>query len=148
MEAQSTHTTGPGLQLPEKSYLNETTGIRSWLLTVDHKRIALLYLVSVTFFFFVGGFFAMMIRLHLLTPSGYMLSADTYNRMFTMHGVTMVFFFLIPSIPAILGNFLIPLMVGAKDLAFPKINLLSWYIYIIGGAFTSGTSPSPIPSMS
>jgi cytochrome c oxidase subunit 1 len=136
MEAHSTHATRPGLQLPEKSYLNETTGIRSWLLTVDHKRIALLYLVSVTFFFFVGGFFAMMIRLHLLTPSGYMLSPDVYNRMFTMHGVTMVFFFLIPSIPAILGNFLIPLMVGAKDLAFPKINLLSWYIYIIGGAFT------------
>ena len=130
------HSKAPGLQLPEKSYLNETTGIRSWLLTVDHKRIALLYLVSVTFFFFIGGFFAMMIRLHLLTPSGYMLSPDTYNRMFTMHGVTMVFFFLIPSIPAILGNFMIPLMVGAKDLAFPKINLLSWYIYIVGGAFT------------
>src|SRR5271170_7245576 len=116
----STQASGTALQMPEKSYLNETYGIRSWLLTVDHKRIALLYLASVTFFFFIGGFFAMMIRLHLLTPSGYLLSADTYNRMFTMHGVTMVFFFLIPSIPAILGNFLIPLMVGAKDLAFPK----------------------------
>jgi cytochrome c oxidase subunit I len=119
----------------EKNYLNQTQGIRSWLLTTDHKRIALLYLASVTFFFFIGGFFAMMIRLNLLTPSG-LISADTYNRMFTMHGVTMVFFFLIPSIPAILGNFLIPLMIGAKDLAFPRINLLSWYIYIIGGCFT------------
>jgi cytochrome c oxidase subunit 1 len=126
----------PTAVLPKTHYLNATYGIRSWLLTTDHKRIAMLYLASVTFFFFIGGFFAMMIRLHLLTPSGYMLSADTYNRMFTMHGVTMVFFFLIPSIPAVLGNFLIPLMVGAKDLAFPKINLLSWYIYIVGGAFT------------
>ena len=123
-------------KFPEKHYLNQTYGIRSWLLTTDHKRIALLYLVSVTFFFFVGGFFAMMIRLHLLTPDGYLLSADTYNKMFTMHGVAMIFFFLIPSIPAILGNFLIPLMIGAKDLAFPKINLLSWYIYIVGGCFT------------
>src|SRR5574340_295218 len=122
--------------MPEKHYLNATYGIRSWLLTTDHKRIALLYLISVTFFFFIGGFFAMMIRLHLLTPSGYLLSADTYNRMFTMHGVAMIFFFLIPSIPAVMGNFLIPLMIGAKDLAFPKINLLSWYVYVVGGLFT------------
>ena len=128
--------TGPALKLPEKHYLNATYGIRSWLLTTDHKRIALLYLASVTFFFFIGGFFAMMIRLHLLTPNGYLLTPDQYNRMFTMHGVTMIFFFLIPSIPAVMGNFLIPLMIGAKDLAFPKINLLSWYIYIIGGLCT------------
>ncbi|HJY92246.1 MAG TPA: cbb3-type cytochrome c oxidase subunit I, partial [Candidatus Acidoferrum sp.] len=123
-------------QLPEKHYLNETYGIRSWLLTTDHKRIALLYLFSVTLFFFIGGFFAMMIRLHLLTPSGYLLSADAYNRMFTMHGVAMIFFFLIPSIPAVLGNFLVPLMIGAKDLAFPRINLLSWYVYVVGAVFT------------
>ena len=121
---------------PEKSYLNETYGIRSWLLTTDHKRIGLLYLASVTLFFFIGGFFAMMIRLHLLNPAGTMLTADEYNRMFTMHGVAMIFFFLIPSIPAVLGNFLIPLMIGAKDLAFPKINLLSWYVYVVGGIFT------------
>ncbi len=126
----------PAPVFPERNYLNETYGIRSWLLTTDHKRIALLYLASVTFFFFIGGFFAMMIRLHLLTPSGYMLSADTYNRMFTMHGVAMIFFFLIPAVPAVLGNFLIPLMIGAKDLAFPKINLLSWYVYVVGGTFT------------
>src|SRR3974377_379856 len=123
-------------QFPQKHYLNQTYGIRSWLLTTDHKRIALLYLVSVTFFFFIGGFFAMMIRLHLLTPNGYLLTPDQYNRMFTMHGVAMIFFFLIPSIPAVMGNFLIPLMIGAKDLAFPKINLLSWYIYVVGAAFT------------
>jgi cytochrome c oxidase subunit 1 len=132
----TTNATAPELQIPEKNYLNETYGIRSWLLTTDHKRIALLYLLSVTFFFFVGGFFAMMIRLHLLTPTGYLLTPDQYNRMFTQHGVAMVFFFLIPSIPAVLGNFLIPLMIGAKDLAFPKINLLSWYIYVLGAAFT------------
>ena len=85
--------------------------------------------------FFVGGFFAMLIRLELLTPAGDLVSSDTYNKLFTMHGITMVFFFLIPSVPAVLGNFLIPLMVGAKDLAFPRINLLSWYLYIIGATF-------------
>jgi cytochrome c oxidase subunit 1 len=132
----NTYSTPPVLEIPEKNYLNETYVIRSWLLTTDHKRIALLYLMSVTLFFFIGGFFAMMIRLHLLTPTGYLLTPDAYNRMFTQHGVAMVFFFLIPSIPAVLGNFLIPLMIGAKDLAFPKINLLSWYIYVLGAAFT------------
>src|SRR6201992_2663551 len=121
--------------MPETHYLNASYGIRSWLLTTDHKRIALLYLFSVTFFFFVGGLFATMIRVHLLTPSGFLVSPETYNKLFTMHGVAMIFFFLIPSIPAVLGNFLIPLMIGAKDLAFPKINLLSWYIYLIGGGF-------------
>src|SRR5215472_2394975 len=116
-----------------ETYLNREYGIKSWLLTVDHKRIALLYLISITFFFFIGGFFALLIRLELLTPAGDLVQADTYNKLFTMHGQVMVFFFLIPSIPAVLGNFLIPLMVGAKDLAFPRINLLSWYIYIIAG---------------
>src|SRR5271154_1610938 len=126
----------PMPQPERENYLNKEYGVWSWLLTTDHKRIALLYLLSVTLFFFIGGFFAMMIRLHLLTPSGYLLTPDTYNRMFTMHGVAMIFFFLIPSIPAVLGNFLIPLMIGAKDLAFPKINLLSWYIYVVGACFT------------
>ena len=121
-------------QLPKEHYLNATYGIRSWLLTTDHKRIAILYLISVTFFFFVGGIFATLIRIHLLTPNGYLVSPETYNKLFTMHGVAMIFFFLIPSIPAVLGNFLIPIMIGAKDLAFPKINLLSWYIYLVGGA--------------
>jgi cytochrome c oxidase subunit I len=116
-----------------ENYLNAEYGIRSWLLTTDHKRIALLYLISITFFFFVGGFFALLIRLELLTPAGDLVLADTYNKLFTLHGQVMVFFFLIPSIPATLGNFLVPMMVGAKDLAFPRINLLSWYLYIIGG---------------
>ena len=116
-----------------ENYLNQEYGIKSWLLTVDHKRIALLYLMSITFFFFIGGFFALLIRLELLTPAGDLVQADTYNKLFTMHGQVMVFFFLIPSIPAVLGNFLVPLMIGAKDLAFPRINLLSWYLYIIAG---------------
>jgi cytochrome c oxidase subunit I len=115
-------------------YLNKEYGIRSWLLTTDHKRIALLYLISITFFFFVGGLFALLIRLELLTPAGDLVQADTYNKLFTMHGQVMIFFFLIPSIPAVLGNFLVPLMIGAKDLAFPRINLLSWYLYVIAGA--------------
>lgn len=120
----------------EVNYLNVEHGWKSWLFTTDHKRIAILYLISLTFFFFVGGAFASLIRLELLTPAGDLVSGETYNRLFTMHGIVMIFFFLIPSIPAVLGNFLIPIMIGAKDLAFPKINLLSWYIYIIGGIFT------------
>src|ERR1051325_8868387 len=114
-------------------YLNISYGIRSWLFTTDHKRIAWLYLISVTVFFFIGGFFATLIRLELLTPQGDMVQSETYNKLFTMHGIIMIIFFLIPAIPAVLGNFLVPLMVGAKDLAFPRINLLSWYIYILGG---------------
>jgi cytochrome c oxidase subunit 1 len=114
-------------------YLNADYGSKSWLFTTDHKRIALLYLISITAFFFVGGFFAVLMRLELLTPRGDMVQSDTYNRFFTMHGIIMVFFFLIPSIPATLGNFILPIQIGAKDLAFPKINLLSWYIYIVGG---------------
>jgi cytochrome c oxidase subunit 1 len=115
------------------SYLNAPYGIAAWLLTKDHKRIAMLYLISITIFFSVGGLFALGIRLELLTPQGDMFPADTYNKLFTLHGVVMIFFFLIPSIPATLGNFLIPIMCGTKDLAFPRINLLSWYLYIIGG---------------
>src|SRR5918999_509922 len=122
--------------LPREHYLNIRYGILSWLLTKDHKRIALLYLISITAFFFLGGLFAVLIRLELATPAGDMVSSDTYNKLFTMHGVVMVFFFLIPSIPAVLGNFLIPMMIGAKDLAFPKLNLLSWYIYMLGGVIT------------
>ena len=116
-----------------ENYLNKGYGIKSWLLTTDHKRIALLYLITITFFFFIGGFFALLIRLELLTPAGDLVQADTYNKLFTMHGQVMVFFFLIPAVPAVLGNFLIPMMIGAKDLAFPRINLLSWYLLVIGG---------------
>jgi cytochrome c oxidase subunit 1 len=124
------------LALPRENYLNAQYGLRSWLLTKDHKRIAILYLISVTAFFFLGGFFALLIRLELLTPEGDLVGPDTYNRLFTMHGIVMVFFFLIPSIPATLGNFLMPIMLGAKDLAFPKINLGSWYVYNLAALFT------------
>src|SRR6202007_3109300 len=116
-----------------ETYLNREYGIKSWFLTVEHKRLALLYLMGITFFFFIGGFFALLIRLELLTPAGDLVQADTYNKLFTMHGQVMVFFFLIPAVPAVLGNFLIPIMIGAKDLAFPRINLLSWYLLIAGG---------------
>jgi cytochrome c oxidase subunit 1 len=121
---------------PRPSYLENGHTWQSWLLTRDHKRIALLYLAGITLFFALGGVFALLIRLELLTPRGDLVEAETYNKLFTMHGVAMVFFFLIPSIPAVLGNFLVPLMIGAKDLAFPRINLLSWYIYMLGGIFT------------
>ncbi len=117
-------------------YLNVSYGVKSWLLTTDHKRIALLYLASVTLFFLLGGAFATLIRLELMTPAGDLVQSQTYNKLFTMHGVIMVFFFLIPSIPAVLGNFLVPMMIGAKDLAFPRLNLASWYIYTLGGLFT------------
>src|ERR1041385_1355691 len=126
-------------EIPEPSkvnYINAQYGLKSWLLTKDHKRIALLYLGSITFFFFIGGIYAMLIRLELLTPQGDFLSSTTYNKVFTQHGIIMIFFFLIPSIPATLGNFLVPMMIGAKDLAFPRINLLSWYIYMLGGVVT------------
>jgi cytochrome c oxidase subunit 1 len=122
--------------LPRVHYMNVDYGIRSWLFTTDHKRIALLYLASVTFFFFLGGLMAVLIRLELITPAGDLVQPETYNKLFTMHGVLMVFFFLIPTVPAVLGNFLIPLMIGARDLAFPKLNLLSWYIFTVGGMFT------------
>lgn len=115
-----------------RDYLNTDYGFFSWLLTKDHKRIGILYMISVTALFILGGFFAMMMRIELLTPEGDLLTSDTYNKFFTLHGIVMIFFFLIPAIPAVLGNFILPIMLGAKDLAFPKINLLSWYLYMIG----------------
>src|SRR5947207_6279706 len=118
---------GPGV----RNYLNEDYGFFSWILTTDHKPIAILYLISVSIMFVLGGFFAMMMRIELLTPEGDLLTSDTYNKFFTLHGVVMIFFFLNPVVPAVLANFLLPIMLGAKDLAFPKINLLSWYLYMI-----------------
>ncbi|MCA9184781.1 MAG: cytochrome c oxidase subunit I [Planctomycetales bacterium] len=118
------------------NYLNANYSPWSWLFSTDHKRVAILYLISITLFFFVGGATAVLFRLELMTPRGDLVISETYNKLFTMHGIIMVFFFLIPSIPAVLGNFLIPMMIGARDLAFPKLNLLSWYIYSIGGVFT------------
>jgi len=121
---------------PRVNYLNAEYGVKSWLLTTDHKRIALLYLATITLFFFVGGIFAVLIRLELLTPQGDLVTAETYNRMFTMHGLIMIFFFLIPGVPAVLGNFLVPMMIGARDLAFPRVNLLSWYVFVVGGVLS------------
>jgi len=120
------------------NYLNHQSTVASWLLTKDHKRIGLMYMVVVTIAFIIGAFFAAMIRAELATPAGDLLSADVYNRVFTMHGVAMVFFVLIPAVPAILGNFVLPLMLGAKDVAFPKLNLLSWYVFVLGLLFTLG----------
>ena len=119
-----------------KNYLNETYGLKSWLLSLDHKRIGIMYLITISAFFILGGIFASFIRLELLTPKGDLFEAETYNRIFTMHGVVMIFFFLIPSIPAVLGNFLLPLMLGTRDVAFPRLNLLSFYLYGFGGTFT------------
>jgi cytochrome c oxidase subunit 1 len=115
------------------TYLNAEHTVRSWLLTFDHKRIGVMYLIAVTVFFLLGALFAALVRLELTTPAGDLMSADMYNKMFTLHGVVMVFFVLIPSIPATLGNFLIPIMIGARDVAFPRLNLLSWYLFMAGG---------------
>src|SRR6266446_4074859 len=123
-------------QEPRETYLNVAHGLMSWLLTKDHKRIAILYLLTVTAMFFIGGVAITIARLNLMTPDGRLVEADTYNRLFTLHGVIMVFFFLVPVIPTVLGNFLIPLMIGAKDLAFPRINLASWYLFVIAAGWT------------
>ena len=117
------------------NYLTASWGIKSWLLTTDHKRIALLYLASISVMFFIGGMFAVLMRIHLIEPQGALVAPDTYNKLFSAHGIIMVFFFLVPSIPATLGNFLVPMMIGARDLAFPRLNLLSWYLYITGASF-------------
>jgi cytochrome c oxidase subunit 1 len=121
---------------PKTNYLTNGFTLKSWLLTKDHKRIAIMYLITVSMFFFAGGLYASAIRLELLTPASDLLESGTYNKVFTQHGVLMIFFFLIPSIPAVLGNFLLPIMIGAKDLALPRVNLLSLYIYWVGGGLT------------
>ena len=119
-----------------RNYLTEDNSIRSWFFTTDHKRVAILYFVGITLFFFIGGAAATLIRLELIEPHGHLVTSDTYNRLFTMHGIIMVWFFLIPSIPSTLGNFIVPLMIGARDLAFPRLNLTSWYLFMAGGATT------------
>ncbi|MBX5490283.1 MAG: cytochrome c oxidase subunit I [Chloroflexi bacterium] len=117
------------------SYATVSYGLRSWLLTTDHKRIAILYMISITVLFVIGGLAATLMRVELLTPGGRLMDDATYNKLFSVHGIIMVFFFLIPSIPTVLGNFLVPLMIGARDLAFPRLNLASWYIFMLGAAF-------------
>ncbi len=126
-----------GTESHHASYLVEPKGLKSWLTTVDHKRLGIMYLASISFAFFLGGIFALLVRLSLLNPKhvifGHVLmSAETYNKAFTLHGAIMVFLFIIPSIPAAMGNFVLPLMLGAKDVAFPRLNLCSYYIYVTG----------------
>ena len=116
----------------QPSYLADRS-ISSWLFTTDHKRIGILYMISITCFFAVGGVAALLIRLSLLTPNNLFLRAEAYNKLFSLHGIVMVWFFLIPSIPAVLGNFVLPLMLGARDVAFPRINLTTWYLFMAGG---------------
>ncbi len=135
MQTQDAITPGYAMR-PKLNYLTNGTTLKSWLLTKDHKRIAIMYLITVSLFFMMGGLYAATIRLELLTPASDLLETGTYNKVFTQHGILMIFFFLIPSVPAVLGNFLIPIMIGAKDLALPRINLLSLYIYWIGGGLT------------
>jgi len=131
-EATTPSTPGPA----PASYLTERRGLGSWLFTLDHKRIGLMYLMAIGLFFLVAGILAMVIRTELMTPQADLItSSDTYNKLFTLHGAMMIFLFIIPSIPAVLGNFLLPLMIGAKDVAFPRLNLLSFYIYVLGAIF-------------
>jgi len=121
---------------PDKHYLNEEKGLWAWLTTVDHKKIGLMYLASIALFFLFGGILALMIRTELWTPARNFMDADLYNQVFTLHGAIMIFFFLVPSVPTVLGNFILPLQLGAKDVAFPRLNLASFYIYVIGALFT------------
>lgn len=125
----------PRTTLPAKHYLNESHGLASWMFTLDHKRIGLMYLIGVTASFFLGGAFALLVRTELFLPGPTIMTASIYNQMFTLHGAVMVFLFIIPGIPAALGNFVLPLMLGAKDVAFPRLNLLSFYLWMIGAAF-------------
>ena len=121
---------------PRPDYLRHGSTVTSWLTTTDHKRIAILYAITITIFFFMGGVAITLVRLELFTPNGGLVTSDTYNKLFSFHGIVMVWFFLVPSIPNTLGNFLLPLMIGAPDVAFPRLNLLSWYLTIAAGVFT------------
>jgi len=114
------------------SYLRDGTTVMSWLNTRDHKRVGVMFLASVLVFFLLGGVFALLIRMKLLQPGPFLFDALTYNRLFTLHGVIMIFFFMIPAIPGAFGNFMLPLMLGARDVAFPRLNLASWYVYLAG----------------
>ncbi|HEX2612606.1 MAG TPA: cbb3-type cytochrome c oxidase subunit I, partial [Fibrobacteria bacterium] len=114
------------------NYLKASSGLKNWLVTVDHKRIGMMYLASILLFFITGGLYAFLFRLELWSPLPNFISPDTYNHFFTMHGVIMVFLVVVPGIPGALGNFLLPIQIGAKDLAFPKLNITSLYLYWIG----------------
>ena len=124
---------------PGSSYLAHGRGIRSWLLTVDHKRIGIMYLVLIGVSLFLGGVFALVLRLNLWRPEGGLVSNDAYNKLFTLHGAVMIFLFVIPGIPSALGNFVVPLQVGAKDVAFPRVNLLSFWLFAAGAVLFVAT---------
>lgn len=111
---------------------NKYTGIRSWLLTTDHKKIGLMYFAAILFFFLVGAIIGLLMRLELIAPGRTIMGPQTYNTLFTLHGVIMIFLFIVPGLPAIFGNFFLPIQIGARDVAFPRLNLLSWYVYIVG----------------
>jgi cytochrome c oxidase subunit 1 len=117
------------------NYLTHTRGFLSWALTLDHKRIGMMYLVSIMASFLLGGIFALLIRTELISPGRTMMQASTYNQYFTLHGAVMTFLFIIPGIPAALGNFVLPIMLGAKDVAFPRLNLASFYLWLLGAVF-------------
>ncbi|HNM14009.1 MAG TPA: cytochrome c oxidase subunit I [bacterium] len=121
--------------MPEHHFLNSPQGLKSWLLTLDHKRIGVMYLFGIMTMFFIGGVFALLVRLELMSPGEDIMGKDAYNKMFTLHGAVMVFLFIVPSIPAIIGNIILPLQIGAKDVAFPRLNLASWYVYLAGSMF-------------
>ncbi|OGU59169.1 MAG: cytochrome c oxidase subunit I [Ignavibacteria bacterium GWF2_33_9] len=120
------------------NYLNNNTGksnLMSWLTTTDHKRIGLMYLYGMIFFFGLAMLIGVVMKLEMLTPGKTLIDAQTYNAFFTLHGMIMIFLFIIPGIPAVLGNFIMPIQIGAKDVIFPRLNLMSWYFYIFGGIF-------------
>ena len=125
----------PGDVSDSDNYLKNSSGVLSWICTLDHKRIGIMYLIGILSSFFLGGMLAMALRAHLLKPAGWLFDNDTYNQVFTLHGAIMVFLFIIPSIPAALGNFLVPVMLGAKDVAFPRLNLSSFYLWVTGAIF-------------
>lgn len=129
-----THAPEPAAAPPaiERNYLNAQTTVRSWLTTTDHKRIGVMYLVATTLAMMLGGILALLIRIELVSPERTIMNAMMYNRMFTLHGIIMVWLFMIPVIPSAFGNFLVPLMIGARDVAFPRLNLASFYIYVVG----------------
>ncbi|MFW6028254.1 MAG: cytochrome c oxidase subunit I [bacterium] len=130
---------GEPIHEPQDNYLNHEKGWKSWLLTLDHKRIGILYMISILAAFLLGGMFAILLRTELIAPGMQFgegaAAREFYNQMFTLHGAVLVFMFIIPAIPAILGNFALPMMLGAKDVAFPRLNLMSWYCWVGGGIF-------------
>jgi len=124
------------------NYLEETggrKGIFKWIFSTDHKRIGLLYLYSISSFFIIGVILGLLMRLELMQPGQQFVKPSTYNSLFTLHGVIMIFLFIIPGIPAVFGNFILPIIIGAKDVAFPRVNLLSWWLYVIGALFALST---------